>query len=342
MKKLVSIVLSSLLVLAFATTAFAATPTEAWTGATVDGNVITAPAGEEGGAYTMQHKGEAITEEGKTYEVIVDLSEDYENGELFQLSLGVQKDGADAVADELWVMTQKTDAGFVLSSPAGTMTIADPGVYTYQWTVTKNETKADITFGVAEVGTLETVTTTADADQIRYIWAFGRDVTGNSGYVLDRDLVMYVEKPHVHDMEEVSYDPTCEEPGVNGLWYCEGCDGIFVDEAGTINFEDLTVEEIEALFEDGTLIPATGHNYKDGVCTECGAEDPDYQAPAVGDKEDPKKDEPKQDVDKTDADKNDSKAPKTGDETNTAMYLVLLATALGAAGCTVAYNRKNK
>ena len=28
---------------------------------------------------------------------------------------------------------------------------------------------------------------------VRYIWAFGRDVTGNSGYKLDRDLVMYKE-----------------------------------------------------------------------------------------------------------------------------------------------------
>ncbi|MCD7769529.1 MAG: right-handed parallel beta-helix repeat-containing protein [Oscillospiraceae bacterium] len=53
-------------------------------------------------------------------------------------------------------------------------------------------------------------------------------------------------------------DATCTEDGYTGDTVCDDCG---------------------AILATGEVIPATGHNYVDGVCTMCGAEDPDYVAP---------------------------------------------------------------
>lgn len=53
-------------------------------------------------------------------------------------------------------------------------------------------------------------------------------------------------------------EPTCTEPGYTGDWKCSDC--------GTV-------------VEKGEEIPALGHNFVDGKCTRCGAEDPDYTEP---------------------------------------------------------------
>ena len=52
--------------------------------------------------------------------------------------------------------------------------------------------------------------------------------------------------------------PTCTQPGKEDSTYCGGCD---------------------ALLEEGAVIPATGHHFEDGVCTDCGEKDPDYTQP---------------------------------------------------------------
>ncbi len=59
----------------------------------------------------------------------------------------------------------------------------------------------------------------------------------------------------------VQAEPTCTEPGVR-LYSA-------TVELGGEKYEATATAEI----------PATGHAYKDGVCTVCGAEDPDYVAP---------------------------------------------------------------
>lgn len=62
--------------------------------------------------------------------------------------------------------------------------------------------------------------------------------------------------------------PTCTEDGNKEYWYCDRCGKYFSDEAGTteINLEDV-------------VIPATGHHYVNGYCTECGHRDPNYVDP---------------------------------------------------------------
>ena len=49
--------------------------------------------------------------------------------------------------------------------------------------------------------------------------------------------------------------PSCDEPGISSGSYCTVCKEVLVEQ---------------------TMIPATGHNYVKGVCSTCGAEDPNY------------------------------------------------------------------
>ena len=60
--------------------------------------------------------------------------------------------------------------------------------------------------------------------------------------------------------------PTCTEAGYAAHYKCEDCGKIWSDE-GLINNTDMAQ----------LTLPATGHKYENGVCTVCGAEDPDYQ-----------------------------------------------------------------
>ena len=92
-------------------------------------------------------------------------------------------------------------------------------------------------------------------------------------FVIDRDMVTNEEdanstntdivfkfstaKPHVHTEKTVpAKDATCTEPGLSEGKVCEECG-----------------EELVAQVE----IPVLGHDFKDGVCTRCGAKDPDYK-----------------------------------------------------------------
>ena len=60
--------------------------------------------------------------------------------------------------------------------------------------------------------------------------------------------------------------PTCTEDGNIEYWTCSVCNAHFSDEAGTT---EISLDE--------TVIPATGHHYVNGYCTECGQRDPDYR-----------------------------------------------------------------
>ena len=60
--------------------------------------------------------------------------------------------------------------------------------------------------------------------------------------------------------------PTCTEDGNIEYWTCSVCNVHFSDEAGTT---EIKLEDVD--------IPATGHHYVNGYCTECGHRDPDYR-----------------------------------------------------------------
>ena len=55
------------------------------------------------------------------------------------------------------------------------------------------------------------------------------------------------------EVEDEAVDPTCTEAGKTAGSHCEVCNAVIVAQ---------------------TTVPALGHNYEDGVCTECGAEKP--------------------------------------------------------------------
>ena len=83
---------------------------------------------------------------------------------------------------------------------------------------------------------------------------------------------------------------TCTEDGYTGDEVCTVCGEIV---------------------KKGEVIKATGHQYKDGKCTVCGAADPNYK-PAV----------------------------KTGDESNTALWVLVMASAAMLAAAVVVLPRK--
>lgn len=102
---------------------------------------------------------------------------------------------------------------------------------------------------------------------------------------------------------------TCTENGCAEYWYCEECDTHFSDAECKYNVAYLSL-----------TIPATGHDYKDGVCTVCGDKLP-------ADKEDIKEDI-----------KEENKAPVTGDAV---VYIVIaLAVAVVATGSIVIVRRR--
>ena len=73
---------------------------------------------------------------------------------------------------------------------------------------------------------------------------------------------------HKHTLKKVDkVNPTCTKAGNKEYWICEdeNCKEMFLEEAAmkTVQWKDI-------------LLPATGHNYQNGICKNCGAKDPTY------------------------------------------------------------------
>ena len=135
-----------------------------------------------------------------------------------------------------------------------------------------------------------------------------------------------------HDTEIVgAKEPTCTEDGYTGDEVCKTC-GVTVKKgevipalghkiklvgakAATCTEDGYTGDEVctvcGEIVKKGEVIKATGHQYKDGKCTVCGAADPNYK-PAV----------------------------KTGDESNTALWVLVMASAAMLAAAVVVLPRK--
>ena len=81
-----------------------------------------------------------------------------------------------------------------------------------------------------------------------------------------------IVEAHGHTVVKVDAKaPTCTEAG-NGAYYtCEECGGCWSDP-----------DAQNATSAENMVVPATGHKYENGVCTVCGAEDPDYVAEDEG------------------------------------------------------------
>ena len=110
--------------------------------------------------------------------------------------------------------------------------------------------------------------------------------------VRDRNDVVCTAHEHTFGEWIVTTQPTCTEPGEKTRT-CTGCG------------------EVETM-----VIDATGHHYKDGKCTDCGAADPGYQPTQPG--------------------------VKTGDESNTTMWIIVLVCAAALAAVLVIVSRKKR
>ncbi len=110
--------------------------------------------------------------------------------------------------------------------------------------------------------------------------------------VRDRNDVVCTAHEHTFGEWIVTTQPTCTEPGEKTRT-CTGCG------------------EVETM-----VIDATGHHYKDGKCTDCGAADPGYQPTQPG--------------------------VKTGDDSNTTMWIIVLVCAAALAVVLVVLSRKKR
>ena len=73
---------------------------------------------------------------------------------------------------------------------------------------------------------------------------------------------------HKHTLKKVDkVNPTCTKAGNKEYWICEdeNCKEMFLEEAAmkAVQWKDI-------------LLPATGHNYQNGICGNCGVNDPTY------------------------------------------------------------------
>ena len=151
--------------------------------------------------------------------------------------------------------------------------------------------------------------------------------------VRDRNDVVCTAHEHTFGEWTVTTQPTCTEPGEKTRT-CTGCgqvETMVIDalghdtevvgvKAATCTEAGYTGDQVcktcGQVVELGEAIPATGHHYKDGKCTACGAADPDYQPTQPG--------------------------VKTGDESNTTMWIIVLVCAAALAVVLVIVSRKKR
>ena len=212
-KKLVAFAVTAAMVITSAVPVFAATPATGWdNGATVDGIKVIASDKMLGGAVNRDMAGDAITEDAATYDVMIDLSADYVEGDYFATSLQFN-DENEGWADQFTVYTTKQGETFTLSpnygAPAAEDTIKlETGIYTYSFTVEKIKSGVEVNFEVVETGESYSyvVPETKGATSIRNLWIFGEGADPDT-YKLDRPLVMYTEDPgYVTDVEIIDED----------------------------------------------------------------------------------------------------------------------------------------
>ena len=110
--------------------------------------------------------------------------------------------------------------------------------------------------------------------------------------IRDRNDVVCTAHEHTFGEWVVTTAPTCTQDGLETRT-CSACG------------------EVET-----RVIPAAGHDYKDGKCTDCGAADPGYQPTQPG--------------------------VKTGDESNTTMWIIVLVCAAALAVVLVIVSRKKR
>jgi len=109
----------------------------------------------------------------------------------------------------------------------------------------------------------------SDAETTATYLNYGTDATGATGFYANNEFNyagyhLYMACIH-ENTEKISGTPaTCMDKGLADYWQCSDCNALFSDEDCTIT--------ITSPAEAGEL-PATGHNFVDGVCENCGCTD---------------------------------------------------------------------
>ena len=183
--------------------------------------------------------------------------------------------------------------------------------------VTAGSTVATLTFTVNDPTALDKINVTVTETQ-------RNDQTVNNAETLAADL-------HTETETVNAKAATCTEDGYTGDVVCKACGkvitkGEVIPATGhdteivgakepTCTEDGYTGDEVcticGEIVKKGEVIKATGHQYKDGKCTVCGVADPNYK-PGV----------------------------KTGDESNTALWVLVMASAALLAAAVVVLPRK--
>ena len=183
--------------------------------------------------------------------------------------------------------------------------------------VTAGSTVATLTFTVKDPTALDKINVTVTETE-------RNDQTVNNAETLTADL-------HTETETVNAKAATCTEDGYTGDVVCKACGKVItkgevipalghkIELVGakepTCTEDGYTGDEVcticGEIVKKGEVIKATGHQYKDGKCTVCGAADPNYK-PAV----------------------------KTGDESNTALWVLVMASAAMLAAAVVVLPRK--
>lgn len=121
------------------------------------------------------------------------------------------------------------------------------------------------------------------------------NITENA-VIIGQENIVYEGCTHEHS-KEVVVEATCTRDGSKSI-VCQNCG------------ETLSTE----------VIPAAGHHYEDGKCTDCGAEDPNYQP---GQPEKP-----------------ENPGVKTDDESSTNLWVLVMASAAMLTAAVVALPRR--
>ena len=185
--------------------------------------------------------------------------------------------------------------------------------------VAAGSTVATLTFTVNDPTALDKINVTVTETE-------RNDQTVNNAETLTADL-------HTETETVNAKAATCTEDGYTGDVVCKACGKVItkgevipalghkIELVGakepTCTEDGYTGDEVcticGEIVKKGEVIKATGHQYKDGKCTVCGAADPNYK-PGV----------------------------KTGDESNTALWIVMMASAALLAAAVVVLPRRKR
>ena len=197
--------------------------------------------------------------------------------------IGLDANGDVVLGSLCTIITQPADKS-VIEGETATFTVnatgSEPLSYQWQQSIDNGNNWTNIASANAAEYTTGKTTMDMSGNQYRCV------VTGDGGAVISDPATLTVT--HVH---KPSSDWSSD---ADGHWHaCAAC-GDRIDYAGhtrTVENEkkatcieegytgDTVCSVCGYVIAKGETIPATGHDFVDGVCTVCGAEDPDYVAP---------------------------------------------------------------